>query len=121
MIYALVAPRPLMMSTALHDPVENTWGIERVFEQVQEVYKLLGRPENIGLRYRPGPHAPDAGAYAAHNEFLLRAIEGKSITESFPYRPPVCWSDDLRHSAGARMAEIVRPYPRASHPQRFAC
>jgi len=92
MIYALVAPRPLLMSTALHDPVENTWGIERVFEQVQVVYKLLGRPENIGLRYRPGPHAPDAGAYAAHNEFLLRAIEGKGIAESFPYQPYHPWN-----------------------------
>jgi poly(3-hydroxybutyrate) depolymerase len=91
MIYALVAPRPLLMSTALHDPVENTWGIERVFEQVREVYELLGRPENIGLRYRPGPHAPDAGAYAAHNEFLLRAIEGQSIAETFPYRPYHPW------------------------------
>lgn len=92
MIYALVAPRPLIMSTALHDPVENTWGIERVFEQVQEVYKLLGQHQNIGLRYRPGPHAPDAGAYAAHNEFLLRASEGKSIADSFPYQPYHPWN-----------------------------
>jgi dienelactone hydrolase len=92
MIYALVAPRPLLMSTALHDPVENTWGIERVFEHVRGVYKLLGHPENIGLRYRPGPHAPDAGAYAAHNEFLICASEGKSVADWFPYQPYHVWN-----------------------------
>jgi dienelactone hydrolase len=92
MIYALVAPRPLLMSTALHDPVENSWGIERVFEQVQAVYTLLGKSENIGLRYRPGPHAPDEGAYAAHNEFLLTAIKGQSIADRFPYQPYHPWN-----------------------------
>lgn len=92
MIYALVAPRPLLMSTALHDGVENTWGIERVFEQIREVYQLLGHSENIGLRYRPGPHAPDEGAYAAHNEFLLQAIEGKSVAGLFPYQPYHPWN-----------------------------
>jgi len=87
MLYALVAPRPIMMSTALHDSVENTWAIEKFFEEIHKVYELLGQPGNIGLRYRPGPHAPDEGTYAAHNEFLLRAIEQKSIAEAFPYRP----------------------------------
>jgi len=87
MLYALVAPRPIMMSTALHDSVENTWAIEKFFEEIHNVYELLGQPGNIGLRYRPGPHAPDEGTYAAHNEFLLRAIEQKSIAEAFPYRP----------------------------------
>lgn len=87
MLYALIAPRPLMMSTALHDSVENTWAIEKFFEEIQPVYAFHGQPENIGLRYRPGPHAPDEGTYAAHNVFLLRALEGRSIAEAFPYRP----------------------------------
>lgn len=94
MLYALVAPRPLMMSTALHDSVENTWAIEKFFEEIHKVYQLLGQPGNIGLRYRPGPHAPDEGTFAAHNEFLERAIERKSIAEAFPYRPYHAFSYD---------------------------
>ncbi|HEY0968378.1 MAG TPA: dienelactone hydrolase family protein [Opitutaceae bacterium] len=91
MIYALVAPRPLLMSTALHDSVEHTWGIERVFESLRDVYSLLGQPGNLGLRYRPGLHAPDEGAYAAFNEFLLQAIDRKNIAEAFPYQPYHPW------------------------------
>lgn len=117
MIYALVAPRPLIMSTALHDPVENTWGIERVFEQVQAVYKLLGRPENIGLRYRPGPHAPDEGAHAAHNEFLLQAVEGKSIAETFPYQPYHPWDYDAWASKQRPAAVPAKAPANASREQ----
>jgi len=123
LIYALVAPRPLIMSTALHDPVENTWGIERVFEQVQAVYKLLGRAENIGLRYRPGPHAPDEGAYAAHNEFLLRAIAGDNIAEAFPYQPYHPWNYEVweaKQKPGATPTRVTREASREAVAERVA-
>lgn len=87
MLYALVAPRPLMMSTALHDSVENTWAIEKFFEEIHKVYDLLGHPR----KYRPALSSrtarPGLGDVCAHNEFLERAIERKSIAEAFPYRP----------------------------------
>lgn len=108
MIYALVAPRPLLMSTALHDPVENTWGIERVFEQVQAVYQLLGQGGNVGLRYRPGPHAPDDEAYAAFNEFLLSAIDGKHIADAFPYQPYHKWNYEEWAAKRARNAPTTK-------------
>lgn len=87
MLYALIAPRPVLMHTALHDSVETTWAIEKFYEEIHKVYAFLGQPENLGLRYRPGPHAPDEGTYAASNDFLLRAIARKSITEAYPYKP----------------------------------
>ncbi len=108
MLYALVAPRPLMMSTALHDSVENTWAIEKFFEEIRKVYDLLGTPGNIGLRYRPGPHAPDEGTYTAHNEFLLRAIAQQSIAEAFPCRPYHVWNYD----------EWVKKFPPGPTPEK---
>lgn len=108
MIYALVAPRPLLMSTAIHDNVESTWAVERMFEQVSEVYELLGQPQNIGLRYRPGEHRPDDETYVGHSDFLLRAAEGKGIGEGFPYRPYHPW-DYETWAAQQRPADAPTP------------
>jgi cephalosporin-C deacetylase-like acetyl esterase len=115
MIYALVAPRPLMMSTALHDPVENTWAIEQFFEHVREVYELLGHPENMGQRYRPGPHAPDPDTYLAHSRFLVQASERKSIAEAFPYRPYHLWNYD---AWAAKQLASKAPEPLSSTASR---
>ncbi|MGE5611313.1 MAG: dienelactone hydrolase family protein [Bacillota bacterium] len=90
-IYVLLAPRPVLMSTAIHDWVENTWAVERMYESLRPVYGLLGKPGNLGIRYRVGQHSPDAATLAAHSQFLMLAAEGKSIAEAFPYRPYHPW------------------------------
>ncbi len=90
-IYALIAPRQLLMSTAIHDSVENTWVVEQMYQSIQPVWAMLGKPENLAQRYHPGPHTPDAGTLAAHNQFLLAAADGKSGAEAFPFRPLHPW------------------------------
>jgi hypothetical protein len=87
MNYALVAPQPLIISTALHDPVENTWGIERVFEKVQAVYQLLGQGANIGLRYRPEPHAADEAITQPSMNFCCAPSSGRALPSYFPTSP----------------------------------
>lgn len=91
MVYALIAPRPLLMSTAINDTVESTFAVERMYESTRRIYALLGAEHNLGLRYRPGPHAPDDATYLDHSRFLMLAAGGKSIAEAFPYRPYHPW------------------------------
>ena len=105
-LYALMAPRPVLMSTAIHDTVENTWAVEQMYQSIAPVWQLLGRSGNLALRYRPGPHRPDAATLAAHSQFLTLCSEGKSPAETFPYQPYHPWN----------YAEWARQNPPAAPP-----
>jgi len=136
MVYALIAPRPLLMSTAIHDTVENTFAVERMYESTREIYALLGAEHNLGLRYRPGPHAPDDATYLDHSRFLMLAAEGRSIAEAFPYRPYHPWNYKAWAAAHAPAVDVAamperaiddptadasgKPVPSARWPQRVA-
>jgi len=74
--------------------VENTWDVERMYESIRPGWELLGKPQNLALRYRPGLHAPDAATFAAHSRFLTMAAEGGNIADAFPYRPLHPWNYD---------------------------
>jgi len=62
-LLALIAPRRCMLHTAHNDDSDPTFGIERTYLQGREVYRFLGKPENLRLMYRTGNHssgpAPD--------------------------------------------------------------
>ncbi len=73
-LYALIAPRPVLMSTATEDAVESSWAVEQVYFSVQPVYALLGAPSNLVLRYRRGGHRiNDNATLVAYSDFLLAA------------------------------------------------
>ncbi len=91
-LYALIAPRPLLMSTAIHDWVEGTWSVEQVFRAVQPVYQLLGKGGEMGLRYRPGQHSTDAATTKDYSRFMLAVASGKPAAELFPFRPYHPWN-----------------------------
>lgn len=93
LIYALIAPRPVLMSTGTEDTVEGTWTIEQVFKAIQPVYALLGAPQNLAFRYRPGSHSTDAATARAYSEFLLAAAgrSGRPVAEHFPFTPYHVW------------------------------
>lgn len=86
-LYALMAPRPVLMSTGLYDPVESTWAIERTYELIAPVYRLLGAPDNLALRYRPTRHDWPRETCDAYGEFLLDVAEGRAPAQRWPYRP----------------------------------
>jgi cephalosporin-C deacetylase-like acetyl esterase len=92
--YALLAPRPVLMSTATNDDVENTWAVERTYDLAHPAWELLGEPGNLAVRYRPGPHAPDDATYHAYSEFLEAAVAGKPPATLFPYQPIHVWNYD---------------------------
>jgi len=63
---ALIAPRPCLISSAYNDGVDTTFATERNYIAAREVYRLLGKPEALRIRWRPGSHewnADDGQAY----------------------------------------------------------
>lgn len=113
-VYALIAPRPVLMSTAINDTVENTWSVEQMYQSIAPVWQLLGRSGNLALRYHPGQHRPDAATHLAHSQFLVLCSEGKSPAEAFPFRPYHPWD----YEAWARQNPVpAPPSARAQTPE----
>lgn len=57
---ALIAPRGLMLSTAITEGASNPWGIEQAYHASQKVYDFLGAKNNIAIRSRYGLHSISA-------------------------------------------------------------
>src|SRR5690625_162172 len=57
---ALIAPRGLMLSTAIEEGASNPWGIEKAYLSAQTVFDFHGKKENVALRFRRGRHSTDA-------------------------------------------------------------
>jgi dienelactone hydrolase len=104
-VYALLAPRPVLMSTAINDSVESTWAVEQMYESIAPVWELLGHRSNLALRYHPGPHKPDAATCAAHSDFLELCAAGKAPAAAFPYQPYHGWN----YPAWARQNPVPAP------------
>ena len=57
---ALIAPRGLMLSTAITEGASNPWGIEQAYHATKKVYKFLGEENNLAIRSRYGKHSVSA-------------------------------------------------------------
>ncbi len=93
-LFAMIAPRPVLMSVAIHDWVDGTWAIEQVYSNIHPVYELLGAGQNLGLRYRPGQHATDAATHRDYSSWL-EAVAGigapKTTADMVPFKPYHVW------------------------------
>jgi pimeloyl-ACP methyl ester carboxylesterase len=56
LLVALVAPRSCLISYGINDLVSDPWADEQVYFSALKTYKLLGHPERLGVRPRPGGH-----------------------------------------------------------------
>ena len=113
-VYALIAPRPVLMSTAINDSVESTWAVEQMYQSMAPVWELLGAGGNLAVRYRPGQHHPDAATGAAHSRFLVLCSEGKSPAAAFAWQPCHPWN----YEAWARQNPVpAPPFERAKTPE----
>lgn len=54
--YALIAPRPCLIATAHNDGCEPTLAVEKAYLEGREVYRFLGQPQALRIRWRPGQH-----------------------------------------------------------------
>jgi dienelactone hydrolase len=60
LLMALIAPRGLMLSSALTEHQGNGWGIEQCYYSLQRVYKFLGAEDRVAIRFRWGRHGTSA-------------------------------------------------------------
>ncbi len=95
-LYALIAPRPALMSTATEDSVESSWVMEQVHQSIMPVYEMLGAGTNYVRRYRPGGHAvTDPATRLAFSDFLLAAsTRDRPLSGLFPQKVLHPWDYD---------------------------
>ena len=70
LLMALVAPRGLMLSSALNEGQGNPWGIEQAYYSARKVYKFWGAPDKIAIRLRHGRHGTAARDIEAYIDFF---------------------------------------------------
>ncbi|MBS1919544.1 MAG: alpha/beta fold hydrolase [Bacteroidetes bacterium] len=77
---ALIAPRGLMLSSAINETEGNPWGIEQAYNATQKIYKFLGAENNLAIRLRPGLHGTrpdDIEAYIDFFEYIFKRNKQK--------------------------------------------
>jgi cephalosporin-C deacetylase-like acetyl esterase len=67
---ALIAPRGLMLTTALTEDASNIWGIEQAYHASRKVYEFLGAEKNLAIRTRYGEHGLDAREMEVYIDFF---------------------------------------------------
>jgi len=70
LMMALVAPRALMLSSAITEHHGNPWGIEQCYRSVQRLYKFLGAEDKLAIRFRHGEHGTSARDIEAYIDFF---------------------------------------------------
>lgn len=77
---ALIAPRGLMLSTAITEGAGNPWGIEQAYGSAQKVYKFLNAQDNLAIRFRNGEHgtgARDIEDYIDFFDYVFKRTDQK--------------------------------------------
>ncbi len=83
---ALIAPRGLMLSTAITEGASNPWGIEEAYHATKKVYEFLGAPDNLAIRSRYGLHsvcARDMEDYIDFFDFVFKRSDHKPESKLF--------------------------------------
>eukprot|EP00035_Acanthoeca_spectabilis_P013418 m.249403 g.249403 ORF g.249403 m.249403 type:complete len:581 (+) comp15879_c0_seq2:268-2010(+) len=118
-LLGLIAPRPMLASTAWTDGCEPTWAVERAYRAGQEVYTALGVPEHLRILYRPGQHHGflDVNAYFD----FFDAANGRPGFAG----DPTLFPERLLHGfdwptwrASQRAEDLVPPAPTAPRSER---
>ncbi|WP_294080783.1 alpha/beta fold hydrolase [Proteiniphilum sp. UBA5384] len=74
---SLIAPRGLMLSTALYESASNIFGMEQAFRSAKRTYQFLNAEDNLATVSRYGLHAVDANSIEEYVDFF-DFIFGKS-------------------------------------------
>lgn len=67
---ALIAPRGLMLSTALNEGSSNPWGVEQAYLESKKVYEFLGAENNLAITSRSGLHSVSARDMEEYIDFF---------------------------------------------------
>jgi hypothetical protein len=114
-LLALAAPRPVLVSVAVEDPVERVPAARAAVDAAREAFALLGRGDALELALRPGGHRADESAVAAQLDWAQSVLGGSPRRPGrAPVAPsPVPWPADLvrpgpRPVRGAELRAAVR-------------
>jgi hypothetical protein len=114
-LLALAAPRPVLVSVAVEDPVERVPAARASVDAAREAYALLGRPDALELALRPGGHRADDTAVAAQLDWAQSVLGGppRRPGRAAPAPSPVPWPADRvrpgpRPVVGAELCAAVR-------------
>ncbi|MGY1714745.1 hypothetical protein ACI78R_09830 [Geodermatophilus sp. SYSU D01106] len=102
-LLALAAPRPVLVSVAVEDPVERVPAARAAVDAARDAWALLGRPGGLELALRPGGHRADESAVTAQLDWAQSVLGGPPRRAA---RPPVA------SSPVPWPADRVRPGPR---------
>ena len=83
---ALIAPRGLMLSTAINEGASNPWGIEQAYKATQKVYEFLDAKDNLAIRSRYGLHsvcARDMEDYIDFFDYVFKRNDHKPENKLF--------------------------------------
>ena len=83
---ALIAPRGLMLSSAINEEDNNTWGIEEAYHSTKEVYRFLNAENNLAIRLRQGLHsvcARDMEEYIDFFDYIFKRSDRKPENRLF--------------------------------------
>jgi hypothetical protein len=93
---AVVAPRALLTTEALGDHYANPTGTWLTYLAAREVYRFLGKEEQIGIHYREGGHDHILADWEAFLDFASWMFNGVAPARSFNQCPfsdlPVAFS-----------------------------
>lgn len=78
-LMALVAPRGLMLSTAITESEGDPWGIEQVYTAMKPVYDFLNAEDNLAIIYRYGEHGTNAKDIEGYCDFFDYVFGRKNI------------------------------------------
>ncbi|SDD30080.1 Alpha/beta hydrolase family protein [Geodermatophilus telluris] len=95
-LLALAAPRPVLVSVAVEDPVERVPAARAAVDAARDAFALLGRPDALELALRPGGHRADGSAVAAQLDWAQSVLGGPPRRRG-PVRgapAPVPWPAD---------------------------
>jgi dienelactone hydrolase len=83
---ALIAPRGLMLSTAINEGASNPWGIEQAYYSALKVYEFLEAGDNLAIRNRQGLHsvcARDMEDYIDFFDYVFKRSNHKPENKLF--------------------------------------
>ncbi|MGY1650259.1 glucuronyl esterase domain-containing protein [Geodermatophilus sp. SYSU D01119] len=95
-LLALAAPRPVLVSVAVEDPVERVPAARAAVDAARDAWALLGRPGALELALRPGGHRADESAVAAQLDWAQAVLGGPPRRAARPRvaPSPVPWPTD---------------------------
>jgi dienelactone hydrolase len=90
---AVIAPRALVSVEGLDDHWANPTGTWQTHLAAREVFRFLGVPDRIGIRFRPGGHGHSLSDWVAFLDFMEWQVRGTPPlapydANPFPDQPP---------------------------------